>query len=264
MIYGGYHTYLYGYEDKRYVDLKDQGDFLKTTGQYYGMEYARSGFGKEFLEVDNARIGGLMNIYYRDYFKPRTLYAVPAHGIAQETILPNANDRSPISTVTLGIFGGIDEKWYELDAGFHGKIKMENEKERLKLAPDSTPASPSYQSTKGRGWVWSNSAMRMNFLARLGLEDKVHFTFAVCREDYDPNYGKVMAKLFIPLNNYFKMQFGTFLYPADAVFIQPVFSYAGISLSPRAGVIINYRDDNIEKVGVFEGAFMSFSASYNW
>lgn len=182
-----------------------------------------------------------------------------AVSIPAETILPYSNDRAPAAAMTLGLFGGINEKWYELDAGVHAKIRTEKEKERLYRAPDN-----SIIPRKGRGWIWSNSAMRMNFLGRLGLEDKANFTFSICREDYDPNYGLVMAKVFFPINKYFKMQVGAFLYPADAIFIQPVLSFAGISLSPRAGVIINYRDDDFEKVGIFEGTFMSFSASYNW
>lgn len=264
LIFGGYHNYLYGYKDRRYVDTEDQGDFIKTFGQYYGLEYSYLGFGQEFLSQDDIKVGGLINFYYRGSLKSKNLYAVPGHSIPQETILPNKNDRAPVAQTTLGIFGGLDHKWFEVNIGLHGKIQTEYESERLKYSASSTPSNPVYESTKGRGWVWSNSAMGVNFLGRLGLENSAHFTFAVFREDYDPNYGKVMAKIFIPLNSYFKMQVGTFLYPSNAVFIQPVISFAGLSLSPRVGVIVNYRDDYFEKVGILDGAFANFSASYNW
>ena len=264
LFYGGYHSYLYGYKDKRYVNEEDQGDFLKAVGQYYGVEYSHLGFGKDYPQVENVRIGGLMNFYYRGSLPSKKLYAVSGHSIPAVTILPDANDRAQNSRLKVGIFGGLDDKWYEISAGIHANLEAEYEKERLIYAEDSSPSSPKYKSTSGRGWVWSNSAMRVNFLARAGLKESVNFTISIFREDYDPNYGKIMAKIFFPINDYFKMQAGAFLYPTDAVFIQPVLTYNGISLSPRFGLIINYRDDDFKKVGIFEGMFMSLSASYIW
>lgn len=42
MVWSGFHNYLYGYEDQRYAGTnsgsKDQGDYIKTDSQYYGIE----------------------------------------------------------------------------------------------------------------------------------------------------------------------------------------------------------------------------------
>lgn len=259
LFYGGYHSYLYGYKDRRYVDTDDQGDFLKAYGQYYGIEYSHLGFGKSLPEVEDIRIGGLMTFYYRGALPSKKLYAVPSQGIPAETILPNANDRTQYTSIKIGVFAGLDEKWYELSGGFHANLEAEYEKERLRYATDG-----SIYASEGRGWMWSNSAMRVNFLGRIGVKGNVNFTISAFREDYDPNYGKIMAKVFFPVNDIFKMQVGAFLYPTDAVYLQPIIVMGDFSLSPRVGLIINYNDDDFEKVGIFEGMFMSLSASYNW
>jgi hypothetical protein len=266
MIYGGTHKYLYGYEDVRYVDKDDQGDYLKADGRFFGMEFSYLGFGKEIFERGDIKVGGLMNFYYRSLLPSKELYAVPGvtPAIPAEVILPDANDRTQISSVKLGVFGGIDENWYELNLGFHAEVMMEKERERLYRAPDSTDANPKYVPRKGRGWTWSDQKMRLNFLGRIGLADNAHFILSAFREDYDPNYGIITAKISVPLNDYFKMQIGSYLYPASAFFFQPVISYGGFSLSPKIGLIINYRDDNFEKVGILEGAFMSVAASFVW
>lgn len=263
LFFGGYHSYLYGYRDRSYVDTDDQGDFLKATGQYYGVEYSHLGFGKNLPEVENVRIGGLLTYYYRGALPTKNLSSfktTPAGTIInQDPILPNANDRTQVVSVRVGVFAGLDEKWYELSAGFHANLESEYERERLKYDEFGAEVP-----SEGRGWMWSSSAMRMNFLARIGVKDNANFTLAIFREDYDPNYGKIMAKIFFPLNDYFKMQVGAFLYPTDAIFIQPVVMYQGVSISPRIGLIINYRDEDFEKVGIFEGLFMSAAATYNW
>lgn len=259
LVFGGYHSYLYGYRDRRYVDTSDQGDYIKTYGQYYGIEYSHLGFGEKYREVKDVRTGGFGTFYFRDSLASRTLYAVTSPSIPEEVILANPNDRAMKASLKLGIFGGLDDEWYEVSLGVHANLQAEYESRRLRYAPNGDIISSS-----GRGWMWRDSSMRVNFLGRLGLKNNAHFKLAVFREDYDPNYGKVMAKIFIPISSYFNMQAGAFLYPSDAAFIQPDFTYSGITLSPRIGLIINYRDDNIEKVGLFEGFFMTCSASYIW
>ena len=53
--------------------------------------------------------------------------------------------------------------------------------------------------------------------------------------------------------------------PKDqSIFVCPEVTLYGISLGIKGGSIINYHDDDFEKIGIVDGLFTAVSLSYKW
>lgn len=263
LVYGGYSQKLYGYKDRRYAG-PDKGDYLKSDAWQGGVEFYRTGFSSISPILNDIRFGGNFNFYHQAEYSSKKLYAVPGHWLSEETVPEDENDQAAKMKITLGFFGGIDKKWIGCDLGLTAKIKSYYEKHRERLVSSSTVANPEYEKTDGRGWVWDNGEIYPNFLLRIGLQTHAHFTISAFREDYDINYGIVQSKVVLPVNNFFTMKVGGYVYPTDAIFLEPVLTVGGFEVGVKAGAIINYQDDDITEVGIKDSLFGMMSIAYVW
>ncbi len=266
MIWGGTHRHLYGYTDSRYIDNGDQSDYIKTDSGQFGLEFYNSDFSYLAQSLKSARIGFNICGYRHDEIRQRTLYAVPLHNILEETI-PNDNtgfDRNVKWWYYIGFFFGVDKRWYGLDLGLTIKTTIITEKRRKRLAPDSDPQNPGYIETDGRGEMFDDSGLVLNGLLRLGIEDKPHFTLSAFRANYDPLFGALQGKISFPMNRYFSINIGGYLWQTQAPFVEPVFTIKGVSMGYKAGVIINYHDEELEKANIKDSLFHSISLAYEW
>jgi hypothetical protein len=265
MAWSGFHNYLYGYEDQRYLN-GDSGDYIKTDSQYYGIELVFADFSDMQNIFRDARLGLNICVLRHGDISSRVLYAVPGHDIPQETIAGNIYDYDTNEKwwTNAGIFVGLDKKWYAVDFGLTLKATVIDEKEREKLDPGSDPSDPVYTRGKGRGLMFDESGVSPNFFFRFGPEEKPNFTLSVMREDYDPLYGIAVVKVRFPLTGFFMINFGGYLHQTEAVFLEPVVNIGQFSIGARAGLIVNYNDDNFEKAGISDSAFYAFSLAFKW
>lgn len=253
-VYGCYTPYLYGYTDLRYVG-NDKGDYIKTPSGVGGIEYSTS----DFDSIPCLNVGGNVVFYRRATIDRRSLYAVTSPAIAAETVPADKGDALGRTFLDLGIFMGIDSRWWGSDLGLVLRMDAYDEKERQKYDPDGNVID-----VKGRGWVWDDMRVRMSFFMRLGQEKSPHFTFSVFRENYDPVYGIVQSRIIIPFHDYFSMGVGAYLWKTNAVFLEPSVHFAGVTLTFKAGTIINYRDKQMERVGITDSFIYGGSVSYEW
>ena len=262
MIYGGYHNHLYGYTNRRYLG-SDKSDYIITDSEQGGIEFCKSDLTFIYKDLVDARFG--MNIAYYRFGKigTRNLYAVPGHDIPAETV-PTSNASRSKYYLKPGFFVGYGMRWIGIDIGFTLNLKYYNEEHRQELLPGSTPAAPLFVTVKGRGLLLDKSGWRPNFYFRMGPENMPHFVFSVFRENYDPVYGYCQMYLVFPVSQYFGMNVGGYLAPCQSMFFEPVVKMWGISLGLRCGTMLNYHDDNLERVGVKDTLFYMVSASYAW
>jgi hypothetical protein len=263
MIFGGMHDHLYGYTDQRYAG-DDKGDYCNTDAYWGGMEFYLTDFSAQHPKLTDIKFGGNINFYFQKEYEQRTLYAVPVCYIDQE-IVPS--DTSSISKFTLipGVFVGIDKKWFGIDAGISLYLKGYDEKSREYIdRENSTETNRVFKKVEGRGYVWGDSSVKMNYLLRLGLENNAHFIISAYREDYNPDYGVMQVKLLFPVVSFFQMGVGGYLFNTQSIFIEPAFTFFGVTLGAKAGSIINYHNDYFEKVGIKESIFDSAFISYGW
>lgn len=271
LIWGGIHNHLYGYTDQRYKEYddngkkNDQGDYIKTDAKHFGFEFYLSDFSHISPKLKVGKAGINFSGYIHDRIPERNLYAIPSHNISEE-IKPGKTESEQHGKwrYNLGFFIGTDMKWWNFDIGLTYAVTFIKEKDREKLDPDSDPNNPTYIETEGRGIMADKSKIVPNFFIRLGLENSPHFTFSIFREDYDPEYGALMAKIIFPIGSYLRFNMGGYLWQTQAAFIEPVISYKGVSLGFRTGLIINYHDDDLQKVGIQDSLFYSCSLSYEW
>ncbi len=269
-IWSGFHNYLYGYEDRRYAssdpDWEDQGDYIKTDSQYYGMELVFADFSGMTRVFRDARFGLNICVLRHGDVSSRELYAVPGHGIPRETIAGDIYDYDTNEKwlTNAGLFMGFDKMWYAVDLGLTLTATIIDEKEREKLSPSSDPSNPEYVKGKGRGLMFDESGVSPNFFFRFGPEEKPNFTLSVFRDDYDPIYGIAIVKVRFPLGSYFMINVGGYLHQTEAIFLEPVITIGSFSLGGRAGLIVNFNDDHFQKAGIKDSAFYAFSLGFKW
>ncbi len=273
-IWGGMREHLYGYTDQRYAGCegddedceKDQGDYIKTDSQQFGLELLVSDFSDVYPDLKSGRTGFNIAANRRDKIRPRTLYAVPLHGIPEE-IVPGDDaglKKNQEWQWNIGIFIGIDKRICAFDFGITFLTTIESEEKRMAYGPDSTPENPTYVEREGRGFMFGDPRIQANALLRLGIEDKSHFILSFNRLDYDPIYGSLQSKFCFPIWEYLALNTGGYLWKTQSVFIEPVIKFAGASLGYKAGVIINFHDDEFEKASIKDSVFQSVSLSYEW
>jgi hypothetical protein len=258
LTFGGYHTQLYGYTDKRYVG-DDKGDYLKTLAWYGGVDYLQRHIVSDVPELQNFVLGAATNLYVQNDFSSRTLYAVPSQGIPNpETILSDPVDHAGRFQLTLSGFGGFEDDWWGAEAGLSVFLKGFNETSRQKYAPDGSKIFVS-----GRGWVFDSSLIMPNFLFRLGPEKIPHMVFSLFRGNYDPGYGALVARVVIPLG-FGALDVGGTLYQTASIFVEPSVKLGSFDASVRVGTVLNYYDSSFTRVGIFEGAFVSGALDFRW
>jgi len=258
-FYGGMGNKIYGYQDRRYVDLSDQGDYVKRMTQLVGIEFHKTDLSSISQDLKDVRLGANILFNHHSSFAQKTLYAVPDKYISAEEIFDSKQDAFGRFWLNMGFFAGINKKWYGLDLGLTYVTKAMNEEKREKYLADGGTTE-----VDGRGWTWKDSSVEMNFYARLGLEDSINISFSYLRENYDPIYGKFMTKIHIPVFEYFSLNVGGYLYKTNSIFLEPAFVFDDFSLSLKLGTVINYNDDNITKVGITDSLFGGLSVSYEW
>lgn len=258
-VWGGVHNDLFGYHDQRFIDY-DKNAYLMTNSQHFGFEYYKAkdnSLSKIFKEL---RFGTNISFYHRGEFDAKTLHAVESRNIPEEIVPEEKEDRAARYWLNLGVFVGIDKKWFGFDFGLTYSMSAFYEKERDYREEDS-----SIGVAEGRGWTWDDDAtLYPNLHIRLGEENGMHFVFNILREDYDPIYGIIQTKIVIPISQYFKLSVGGYMYQTDAFFIQPEVTVGSFSLSAKVGTIFNYQDEDIEKVGVQDSLFGSLSIAFEW
>ncbi len=258
LTFGGYHTELHGYTDKRYIG-DDKGDYLKTTAWYAGLDYLQKHIVTDVPELTNFVLGAATNLYVQNDFTSRTLYAVPSQGIPDpETILGDPVDSAGRFQLTLSGYGGFEDDWWGAEAGLSVFLKGFNETSRLKYAPDGSKVS-----VTGRGWVFDSSLILPNFQIRVGQEKIPHMMFSLFRGNYDPGYGAFVAKVVIPMA-FGGLNVGGSLYQTASIFVEPTVKMGSFDAAVRVGTILNYYDSSFTRVGIFEGAFLSGSLNYRW
>lgn len=271
MLWGGFHKHLYGYIDQRYRknendDNQDnQGDYISLNSQYYGLELYITDFSNIVPDLKDLKFGTNIAGYQHGEIKQRTLYSVPLHNIPEETV-PNENEPELNGKIwaNIGVFVGLDKKWIELDIGVTLITTIVEEKKREKLDPNSDPENPTYIKTEGRGLLFDEGKVRLNALFRLGQEKKPHMTISAYRHNYDPVYGAVMGKVCIPLFSFIQFNIGGHLWQTQSIFIEPLLIVKGVALGVMAGVILNYQEKELERVGLEDSIFYSCSISYMW
>lgn len=268
IVWGGAHDHLFGYRDVRYKkgdDDSSQYDYLTTDARYAGLEVYITGFEKINKSMKDTRFGFSTALYRHGSFSEKDLYAVPAHGIPAETVPPETEiARKGKWWGIIGAFVGNDGKWIGVDLGISLRFTIINEDTRYKLDPASNPSNPTYVKTDGRGLLFDDSYVVPNLFLRFGIEQLPHFTFSIFRDDFDPAYGCIMSKIVFPLSQYFKIAAGGYLWQTQAAFLEPTVSLFGIALSVRAGIIINFPEEELDRVGIKESVITAFSLSYNW
>lgn len=257
LTFGGYHTQLHGYTDKRYVG-DDKGDYLKTLAWYGGVDYLQRHVVTDVPELQNFVLGAATNLYVQNDFSSRTLYAVTSPSIPQETILGDPVARAGRFQATLSGFGGFEDDWWAAEAGLSVFLKGYNEQSRKKYNSSGTIVD-----VTGRGWVFDSSLILPNFLFRIGPEKIPHVVFSLFRGNYDPGYGALVARVVIPLG-FGALDVGGSLYQTASIFIEPTVKLGTFDASVRVGTILNYYDSSFTRVGIFEGAFISGALDYRW
>lgn len=254
-FFTGYHNHIYGYEDQRYV-ASDKGDYISALAGYGGIEYERKGLkGLDPRWEKDILLGGNVNFYIQDKFSKKTLYAVPSREIPKETVPEDRDDRESRFQLSFGFFAGYDHQWVALTGGLTAKLSGYDETERLKYAPDG-----SIMDSDGRGWVWDDSILLPNFYFRFGWIEYPHLVFELYRENYDPGYGSLQGKINIPAHANFHIAIGGSFWETASVFLEPSLHMKNWFLGIRTGTIINYYDDDLSRVGVFEGFYSSLCA----
>jgi len=256
-IFMGFNNNLYGYEDERYVG-DDKGDYLETTGSYYGAEFFLTGFGAAGIGQD-LRFGINTNNYYRGGFNNTTLYAVPSRDIEAREIISDDIKRAGKLYNYTGFFFGLDRYLFGIDAGLTAGMRMYYESTRQRYQKDG-----SIKDVDGRGWIMDKGELQMNMFMRVGPESMPHFIFERFRENYDPVYGNTIVKIVFPVNQYFKFSGGGTLDSAASIFIEPAVVFNGFGLSARCGSNINYFDSDLKRVGLQDTLFFSFSFFKEW
>lgn len=263
----GYHTQLFGYEDRRYVD-GDNGDYLKTFAQYLGAEFVQRGVKTDSPDSEHIVLGGAVLLYVQNSFSPRTLYAVVPGATAaagaptlSEQIVPSdIDDRAARFQLTGSVFGGYQDEWWGAEGGLSVFVKGFEEKVRKRYNRVGEIVEGD-----GRGWVFGNGSLILpNFRLRVGTEVLPHFVVTLHREHYDPGYGAFQARVVLPFGDLFKLQVGGSMFQTSSIFVEPTVNLGGVSLAVRGGTILNYNDKAFTRVGIFEGLFVAASAGYRW
>jgi len=258
ILFGGYHSHIYGYLDQRYVD-DDKSDYISTDSEQAGAEYFTTDFSTLSRHLKHVRLGGSVVFYRRGQLDQRTLYAVASQSIDEETIPANMDQWTSKFWLNFGFFGGYHRKWWGADLGLTVIVGAYDEKYRLRYN-----TSGDIVQTSGRGILWNNATVLPNFHLRLGSEKGPHYTFDILRQDYDARYGFIQSKLVFPVVDFFTMKIGAYHYKTNAIFIEPEFSIWGVSLSLKFGTILNYYDKEVRRVGFSESLFYGGSLSYKW
>lgn len=265
--FGGYHTQLFGYEDRRYVD-GDNGDYLKTLAWYSGAEFVQRGVDTDSPDSQHIVLGGAVLLYVQNAFSPRTLYAVtPGAGapagaptLAEQTVPSDIDDRAARFQLTGSVFGGYTDEWWGAEGGLSVFIKGFEEKVRKRYARDGQIIDGA-----GRGWVFGNGSLVLpNLRLRVGTEVLPHFIVTLHREHYDPGYGAFQARVVMPFGQLFKLQVGGSMLPTSSIFVEPTVNLGDLSVAVRGGTILNYNDEAFTRVGIFEGLFVSGAVGYRW
>ena len=258
LIFGGYHSHIFGYQDQRYVD-EDKSDYLSTDSEQAGIEYYTTDFSGLSRYLKHVRMGGSVVFYRRGEYDRKTLYEVVSQSIPEETVPAEMSQWTSRIWLNFGFFGGYHRKWWGADLGITVLVGAYDEKYRLRYAPDgSTVEAP------GRGILWDDTLVLPNFHLRLGSEKGPHYTFDILRQDYDARYGFIQSKLVFPVYHFFTMKVGAYHYRSDAIFIEPEFNVGGFSFSFKFGTILNYYNKDIKSVGFAESLFYGGSFSYKW
>ncbi|MCP4137690.1 MAG: hypothetical protein GY754_42375 [bacterium] len=278
LLFGGQHKHLYGYTDARYVGA-DKGDYLESRLIYGGLELVSTDFSSWHSSLDDVSFGTNLNFYTIGGKSGETYLQASTWPITYlRTDIPgNDNEKGRRYGFNFGFFGGIDKKWYGLTGGLTGRVKhyTETNRKRRVIDEDGNPVMVTDPNTgslieqtvdiKGRGLVADGEfSIRPNLFLRLGMEDKAHFTFSIFQEDYNPVYGIIQTKLVIPVNSYFTMKVGGYLYETTAIFVEPELNLGDFSISAKAGTFIGYKDDVMSKVDLVDSLFASASISYRW
>ena len=261
ILFGGYHSHIFGYNDQRFVD-DDKSDYISTDSEQAGAEYFTTDFSTLSRYLKHVRIGGSVVFYRRGQIDQRTLYAVDDGGslvIPEETIPADMDQWTSKFWLNFGFFGGYHRKWWGTDLGLTIIVGAYDEKYRRRYNTSGV-----IEQTKGRGILWNNATVLPNFHLRLGSEEGPHYTFDILRQDYDARYGFIQSKLVFPVVDFFTMKVGAYHYKTNAIFIEPEFSLWGVSLSFKFGTILNYYDKNVKRVGFSESLFYGGSLSYKW
>jgi hypothetical protein len=259
--FGGYHTQLFGYTDNRYVDA-DKGDYLKSLAWYAGSEFIQHGFQTAYPESAHVVLGAALLLYEQAGFSPKDLYQVVSSSvnIAAQTVPANLKDRSAKFQFTASGFGGWEDEWWGAEGGLSVFVKGSDETVRLMYAADGTVVNG-----PGRGWVFGDGSLILpNFKLRFGTLTLPHFTLALFRGNYDPNYGALQALVTLPFSPSFALQAGGSFFQTSSLFVEPMVTFDTYTVSVRAGTILNYNDAAFTRVGIFEGAFLSGSLGVRW
>lgn len=254
LTFGGYHTQLHGYKDQRYVG-DDKGDYLKALAWFTGTEIVQRGFKTDSPDSEHVVLGGGVLLYVQNGFDPVTLYGVPSQSIAQETVPSSLDARSSQFQLSASVFGGYQDTWWGAEGGLSVFIKGTEEKVREKWDAGGTKVS-----SPGRGWVFGDGSLILpNFRLRAGAEEYPHFLISLFRENYDPSYGALQARVVLPFQNRATLVVGGSLFQTSSIYVEPGIQVAAAHLALRVGTILNYNDAAFTRVGIFEGAFVSGS-----
>lgn len=258
LVFGGYHTQLYGYTDPRYIG-NDKGDYLKAFGWFTGAEYNQTKIPTGIGALEHLSLGAAANLFVQNEFTSKSLYPVTNPVIAAQTILSDPVDRAARFQLGISAFGGFQEDWWGAEAGLSVFLKGYNETSRLKYDPTGTIVN-----ADGRGWVFDNSLILPNFKLRIGAPSIPHFILYLFRGEYDPIYGVFGGKVVVPLKGFGAIIVGGSLYQTASIYLEPMFSISGMDFSIRTGTVLNYYDSAFTRVGIFEGAFLSGSVQFHW
>jgi hypothetical protein len=259
--FAGYHTQLFGYTDDRYVDA-DKGDYLKSLAWYAGSEFTQHGFRTAYPESSHVVLGAALLLYEQAGFASKDLYKVTSTSvnIAAQTVPANLADRAAKFQFIASGFGGWEDEWWGAEGGLSVFIKGSEETVRLMYAADG-----SVVNGPGRGWVFGDGSLILpNFKVRFGTLTLPHFTLALFRGNYDPNYGALQALVTLPFSPSFTLQAGGTFFQTSSLFVEPMVSFGDYTASVRGGTILNYNDAAFTRVGIFEGAFLSGSLGVRW
>jgi hypothetical protein len=250
---------FWGYRDARFVGT-DKGDYRKAAYRYTGFELKRMATDDREGNFSDVVLGGGVVLYGQEGFSQKTLYAVPTKSISEEKV-PGDDNAGLLNTVSINpsFFFGLNKKWFSVELGFAFVLSSIDEKHRVKLSPSGTETS-----VDGRGWIWSDSSSSLTFSARFGLEDNVNLRLDFMRNEYDPVNGTTLMVLRIPLRPKLALEAGSFLYPTQAVYLEPEFAFGHIALSGRIGTIVNPESSQIQKLAIADSVFGGLSLSYTW
>lgn len=260
-IFGGYSKYLYSYNDNRYVDSY-KGDYISSNYQYYGIEFVHYGIKEGFDKGKDVVWGGNLVFAYQSALTQKNLYAVTSPSIPAETIPKNASDAEKRQTYYISGFVGIDKSWLGADIGLTGQLNRVYLKNRQYYAENGTIINKAANT-----WVMDNDnagTVHLNFKLRLGFKDSYNFIFEYYRDNYNPLYGTINSKIEIPVVSFMSLGFGTYVYPSNAVYIEPAFSFLGFKVKATGGMVLNYYDSKLRYTEVADSLFAAGSLTYSW